>query len=301
MTIAQLNQDFGIPDQLQIVEGQGGFPIIDIRNSKATAKISVYAAQVLSFQPVGESEDLLFVSEAAYYQTGKATKGGIPICWPWFGPDPEGLGRASHGFVRNRMWTLLQTESTDAGETRVRLGVTANEATRAVWPHSFEFEIEIVVGTALTVTLQTKNTGSETFSITQALHTYFNIGDINQVQVLGLAGTSYLDKVDGSTQKTQAGEVAIASETDRIYTNVKPELVINDPAYGRRIRITTTGSQTAIVWNPWVDKAAQMADLADADYQKFICVETANAADEVVAIAPGSQYQLQAVYTIERG
>ncbi|MGB3300471.1 MAG: D-hexose-6-phosphate mutarotase, partial [Phormidesmis sp.] len=110
MTAEQLNKDFGIFGQVKVVEGEGGFPVVEISNESASAKISVYAAQVLSFKPMGESADLMFVSENAYYEKGRATKGGIPICWPWFGPDPEGLGRGSHGFVRDRLWTLLSTE-----------------------------------------------------------------------------------------------------------------------------------------------------------------------------------------------
>ena len=300
MNVDQLNADYGIVNQLKFVEGKGGFPVIEVDNNKAKARISAYAGQVLSFQPVGEPEDLMFVSENAYYKTGKATKGGIPICWPWFGPDPEGLGRASHGFVRNRMWQVLSTEAMATGETRVKLGVSSSAETQEIWPHSFELAIEIVVGTQLSVSLITHNTGSEAFSITQAFHTYFAIGDVNQVQVLGLEDASYLDKVDGGTQKTQAGAVTISAETDRIYTGVKPELVIDDAALGRRIRITTTGSHTAIVWNPWAEISAKMADLAEQDYQRFICVETANAADETIQVAPGSDYQLQAVYAIDR-
>ena len=222
MNVDQLNADYGIVNQLKFVEGKGGFPVIEVDNNKAKARISAYAGQVLSFQPVGEPEDLMFVSENAYYKTGKATKGGIPICWPWFGPDPEGLGRASHGFVRNRMWQVLSTEAMATGETRVKLGVSSSAETQEIWPHSFELAIEIVVGTQLSVSLITQNTGSEAFSITQAFHTYFAIGDVNQVQVLGLEDASYLDKVDGGTQKTQAGAVTISAETDRIYTGVKP-------------------------------------------------------------------------------
>lgn len=301
MTVDQLNQTFGIPSQLKIVEGKGGFPVVEIDNQKAKAKISVYSAQVLSYQPVGEAEDLLFVSENAYYQPGKATKGGIPICWPWFGPDPEGLGRASHGFVRNRMWTLLSAEETPAGETRVRLGVTASEETQEIWPHRFELVMEILVGAQLSITLITQNTGDEAFSITQAFHTYFTIGDVSQVRVLGLEETTYLDKTDGGAEKTQSGAITISAETDRIYTGVKPELIVEDGALGRRIRISTTGSHTAIVWNPWKEISIKMADLKELDYQRFICVETANAEDEVIEVSPGGDYRLQAVYTVERG
>ncbi len=301
MTVDQLNREFGIPDQLKVVEGKGGFPVVEIDNKQAKAKISVYSAQVLSFQPLGEPEDLLFVSENAYYQTGKATKGGIPVCWPWFGPDPEGLGRASHGFVRNRMWTLLSAEETSDGETKIRLGVTADEETLEIWPHRFELVMEILVGTQLRVTLITQNTGDEPFSITQAFHAYLTIGDVNQVRVLGLADKTYLDKADGGAEKTQSGAIAISEETDRIYLDVPPELVVEDSTLGRRIRIATSGSHTAIVWNPWKEISMKMADLAEQDYQRFICVETANAENEVIEISPGSDYRLQAVYTVERG
>ncbi|MEM9945718.1 MAG: D-hexose-6-phosphate mutarotase, partial [Cyanobacteria bacterium P01_D01_bin.36] len=159
MSIEQINQDFGTPGQVEITEGKGGFPVVQVSNEKAKAKISVYSAQVLSFQPAGEATDLMFVSENAYYKTGKATKGGIPICWPWFGPDPEGKGRASHGFVRNRMWTLLSVEPTPTGETKVRLGMSPSEETLAIWPYQFDLVMEVLVGEQLTVTLTTKNTG----------------------------------------------------------------------------------------------------------------------------------------------
>ncbi|MGD1895596.1 MAG: D-hexose-6-phosphate mutarotase [Phormidesmis sp.] len=301
MTIAQLNQEFGIAGQVEVVEGKGGFPVIQVSNAKAKAKISVYAAQVLSFQPEGEPDDLMFVSENAYYKTGKATKGGIPICWPWFGPDPEGKGRASHGFVRNRLWHLLSTEAMASGETKVRLGVSATEETKAIWPYSFELIMEVVVGSELMVTLTTENTGDEAFSITQAFHAYFLTGDISQVKVLGLEDTTYLDKANGGEEKTQSGAVTVSAEVDRIYTDVKPVLMIEDGEKGRVIRISSEGSKTAIVWNPWIEIAEKMADLAAQDYQQFICVETANAVDDIAEVAAGGEYRLRAVYAIERG
>ncbi len=300
MTVKQLNQKFEIPNQVKVVEGKGGFPVVEVANEKATAVISVYSGQILSFKPAGEPEDLLFLSDQAYYEEGKATKGGIPVCWPWFGPDPEGKGRASHGFVRNRMWMLLSTEATANGETKVRLGMSSSEETLAIWPYQFELVIEILVGTQLSVTLITQNTGDTPFSITQALHTYFATGDISQVRVLGFENARFVDKADGGAEKTQTGDITITEETDRIYTDVSPEIVINDGAMNRRIRITSSGSSTAIVWNPWKEISVKMADLEDQDYQRFICVETANAEDEIIEVAPGTVYKMQAGYAIER-
>jgi glucose-6-phosphate 1-epimerase len=298
MTITQFNADFAIPSQLHFTEGKGGFPLIKIDNGKAKATISLYAGQVLKFQPAGANADLLFVSENAYYQTGKAIKGGIPICWPWFGPDPEGKGRASHGFVRDRQWQVRATHTLSDGNTQVILGLTDSDETRAIWPYTFDFTIEITVGTTLQVELVTRNTDSQAFQITQALHTYFMIGDIHQTNVVGLSGTEYLDKANGGVQKSQVGAVTIAAEVDRIYLNVPSNLTIEDAALNRKINIQTTGSKTAIVWNPWIEIAAKMADLSDLDYQKFICVETANAADEVINIPAGGEYRLGATYSL---
>jgi glucose-6-phosphate 1-epimerase len=302
MDIAQLNTDHGLADQLKIVEGKGGFPIIEINNAKASALISLYSGQVLSFRPKAETQDVMFLSDKAYYQAGKAIKGGIPICWPWFGPDPEGLGRAAHGFVRNRMWNMVQSLTTTNGDTQVTLGLSDTPETQTIWPKAFELTLVVTVGESLTVELITHNKGDTPFTVTQALHTYFKVGDISQVQVLGLDGVQFLDKTDGGSEKTQVGAVTISGEVDRVYTNVTAaELVIVDASFDRRIHITAQGSKTAIVWNPWVEITAGMADLEDHDYKSLICVETANAAEDIVAIAPGAEARLVAHYRVERG
>ncbi|MDJ0688661.1 MAG: D-hexose-6-phosphate mutarotase [Xenococcaceae cyanobacterium MO_188.B32] len=300
MSIEQLNTDYGIAGQLKFVEGKGGFPVIEIENTMARALISVYGGQVLSFQPVTEPEDLMFLSEKAYYQTGKAIKGGIPLCWPWFGSDPENLGRSSHGFARNNFWTVLATEVTPGRETKVKLGLVDTAETREIWSQAFNLTLEITVGNTLTLELVTRNTGDKAFSITQAFHTYFKVGDIDQVKVLGLTNTKYLDKVDNFEEKHQQGAVTIAEEVDRIYTDVPQELVIEDASFPRRIKITSDGNKTAVVWNPWADISAKMKDLDAEDYKRFICVETANAAKDVIEISPNSEYRLLVNYGIEQ-
>ncbi|NJK55112.1 MAG: D-hexose-6-phosphate mutarotase [Pleurocapsa sp. SU_5_0] len=299
MNIEQLNANYGIADKVKFVESQGNFPLIKINNEHAEATISVYAGQVLSFKPVGQVEDLMFLSSQAYYQTGKAIKGGTPICWPWFGPDPEGKGRASHGFVRDRLWQVRDVVITQDGATQVTMGLVDTSETRAIWNYSFDFSVMITVGKVLKITLVTRNTGSESFAITQALHTYFKIGDINQVTVLGLENKAYIDKVDRGQQKTQSGAITFSGECDRIYLDVPAQLAINDRALNRQITVTATNSKTAIVWNPGADISAKMADLGDRDYENFVCVETANAADEVITVLAGAQYQIAAQYAVE--
>ena len=300
MSIDQLNTDYGIAGHLTFAAGNGGFPMIHIDNGQAKALISVSSGQVLSFQPVTETADVMFLSDKAYYAEGKAIKGGVPICWPWFGPDPEGLGRPSHGFVRNRLWNVLSTATTPEGATEVTLGLKDTEETRAMWPQAFELTIAITIGTTLTVELTTRNLGDKAFPLTQAFHTYFKVGDISRVQVLGLENTQYLDKADGGVEKTQVGGVVTIGEVDRIYLDVPNELVIDDSALNRRIRIKSSGSKSAVVWNPWVKIAASMADLDDSDYQRLICVETTNAATDIVEVPANGEFRLQAIYSVER-
>ena len=179
------------------------------------------------------------------------------------------------------------------------MSLTDSDETRGIWPYPFRLHIEITVGDSLRVELVTHNSGAENVTISQALHTYFRVGDISKVSVLGLEGADYIDKVADSTRKIQTGAVMIDAEVDRIYTGVTGELVIDDASLDRKIHVRSTGCSTAVVWNPWAETAASMADLDDDDYRKMVCVETANAGPETVAIAAGGEYRLVAEYTLE--
>ncbi|WP_292979943.1 D-hexose-6-phosphate mutarotase [Nitrosomonas sp.] len=300
MNIEQLNKNYGIGEQVIFSAGDGGLPFVHVKSDKASALISIYAGQVLAYRSKGAQDDLLFLSQQAYYQTGKAIKGGVPVCWPWFGPDPEGKGRPAHGFMRNRMWNVVETAVTAAGDIRIVLGVTDTEETQSIWPRAFDLKLEITIGDTLNLELVTRNSGTQPCTITQAFHTYFSVGDIRQTYVSGLENTRYIDKVDDNLEKNQIGAVTVDAEVDRIYQSVGSNLVIHDAAHKRRILITSRGNRTAVVWNPWAKISAEMADLQDDDYLHFICVETTNAATDRVHIQPGSEFRLVANYRIEQ-
>lgn len=297
MNFEELSQ-YEIDGELQFIEIEHGFVYAEINNARAHATVSTYSGQLLSYRPKDRQEDLLFVSDKAYYEAGKAIKGGIPVCWPWFGADPENRGRPAHGFVRNRQWQVSGSESLADGSTKIILSITDNEATRALWPHPFRLDIEITVGDTLRVELVTHNTGNDSITISQALHSYFRVGDITRVSVLGLDGINYIDKANDSARKTQAGPLTISAEVDRIYTDTSGDLTIDDASLERKIAITSSGCSTAVVWNPWVEIAASMADLDDDDYLQMLCVETANAGPETVTITAGDCYRLTAEYSI---
>ena len=289
---------YEIDGELQFIEIEHGFVYAEINNARAHATVSTYSGQLLSYRPKDQQEDLLFVSDKAYYEAGKAIKGGIPVCWPWFGPDPENRGRPAHGFVRNRQWQVSGSESLADGSTKIILSITDNEATHALWPHPFRLDIEITVGDTLRVELVTHNTGNDSITISQALHSYFRVGDISRVSVLGLDGINYIDKTNDSARKTQAGPLTISAEVDRIYTDTSGDLTIDDASLERKISIASSGCSTTVVWNPWVEIAASMADLDDDDYLQMLCVETANAGPETVTITAGDCYRLTAEYSI---
>lgn len=292
MDIDKLNKQFGIENHLAFLEADGGFINVHLDNASGKAVISTYAGQVLSFKPDKVSNDLLFVSEKAFFETGKAIKGGIPVCWPWFGPDPQNKGRPAHGFVRNRQWQVISTKAIDEQSTQIVLGLDSDEQTYSIWPYAFNLRIEITVGQSLQINLLTTNTDSKIFELSQALHSYFSTSDITQTQVNGLDGNDYLDKLDDMKRKTQQGSIQFSQAVDRIYTDVKKPVSIYDPVLKQRIVIVSAGSKSTVVWNPWQQQSAAMKDFKDDEYLNMLCVETANAGPDKVKLSPGETYRL---------
>jgi len=228
--VDELNKQFGITDHLQ-------FEMIDdhivccIKNDYATAKVSTYGGQILSFLPNSEMEDVLFLSEKAVYQAGKALRGGVPVCWPWFGDDDSGFGRPSHGFARNQPWDVFDCKQNDDGSTTIVLSLSDTDGSLAVWPYRFNLLITVNIAQTLTVTLTTINTGTKAFPLTQALHTYFKVSDVKHVKVSGLNGHSYLDKLTHFSSYTQTGDVIIDKEVDRVYLDVNNNVTLHDAGF----------------------------------------------------------------------
>ncbi len=273
---------------------------IKVNNKKASALISLYAGQVLSYKPVDEAEDFLFNSESAFFQEGKAIKGGIPICWPWFGADTKDPDHPDHGFARNNYWSVATVLGLDNGDTKIRLEFVDTDKSREIWPYAFYLSLDILISDSLSLELFTRNTGTQTFNITEALHTYFNVGDATQVKVLGLEHTEYLDKTENFVKVCQVGAVTLTEETDHIHTDVKHDLTIDDPAFNRKIRISSWGNKNVVVWNPWAKGSADIKDLDSEDYKHFICIEIANAASDSVEIPPNGEYKMLTNYSIVR-
>lgn len=243
---------------------------------------------------------MLFVSDKAFFQEKKAIRGGVPICWPWFGDYLEKPSHPAHGFVRNNFWQVSTVSCLENGDTQIILEFIDTEKTKELWPHKFKLSLSIIVGDTLNIELTTKNTGKEEFSISEALHTYFKVGNINDIKILGLENTDFLDKTNSFSQTHQTGMVKINEETDRIYLKPLNSLIIDDQLLNRKIKIESSGNQNVVVWNPWSKGAATLSDLKDNDYGSFICVEIANALPGSIQVLPGQSHTLQTRYSIIR-
>ena len=298
MSLTELNQRFAIAGHVSFKEGPGGLVVAEIANALGESTIALQGAHVMTFQPRGQ-EPVIWLSKFAKFALGKSIRGGVPVCWPWFGPHAADAKLPGHGYARTVMWEVLETQALPDGGTFLRFGLVENDATRAQWPHPSTARLEITVGAALKVELVTRNTGSEPFVLGEALHTYFHISDVAKMAIRGLEGCEFLDKVGGSTRKTQQGPVVIESEVDRVYLNTSGDCLIEDQGLRRRVRIASQGARSAVVWNPWIEKADKMGDFGPDGYRGMVCVETANAVENVVTVTPGSEHRMTAVYSVE--
>lgn len=294
-----LNANFGITKQLTFDIGPGDLPIVTIRNHHATATISVQGAQALTFQPHDE-EPVLWLSPRSRYKAGRSIRGGIPICWPWFGPHPSDADKPQHGFARTLLWEVLGTAVGEGDTSQIRFGLHDSEQTRALWPYAFALECAVTVGPALEVALTIRNTDDVAWTWSGALHTYLAVQDVARIAVHGLDGVTYADKVDDYERKTQHGVVRIDGEVDRVYLATTAICTVDDPLLERRIEIDKSGSRSTVVWNPWEQKSREVADLGEDAYRGMVCVETANALDDVQPLAPGAEHTMRVRLAVTR-
>jgi len=264
---------------------------LTICNRHARARIFLQGAHVLSFRPVGEGE-VLWSSVRSQFSPGKPIRGGIPICFPWFGAGSS-PAHPAHGFARTTSFECVRAEDSADGATHLRFRLVDSEATRALWPHPFAASVDITVGATLVIAFTIANTGDAPFSFEEALHTYFDVADARRVSVAGLEDAPFLDKVAGGATPTSApGPIRFEAETDRVYNATTASTRIDDPDLVRSIVIEKEASNSTVVWNPWVAKAARMPDFGDDEWPGMVCVESANAGADRLTLQPGESHKL---------
>ena len=266
-----------------------GYPILEIDHPAATGRVALHGAQLLEWTPSGHAP-VIYLSPDAVFEAGQPIRGGIPLCWPWFGPHPTDPALPSHGFARLQFWELA---SHTEDETGVRLVFTLMDspATHFLWPHAFHLKVEMHLGAELHLALRMTVPGPDPCAVSAALHTYFHTADIHQTRITGLDGVPYHEKITTPPDHLQQGDITFDREVDRLYAGGGP-VQIHDAALPRTLTIEGAGSQSTVIWNPWINKSKMLTDLPDDAYLRFLCVEPTNAGADALTLAPGAAHTL---------
>jgi glucose-6-phosphate 1-epimerase len=296
--IDELDDKFSIEGEVGFGELENDLVFVTVSNKYADVDICLYGAHVTSFRP-NNSMEILWMSPDSNFEVGKAIRGGIPVCFPWFGPHKTDQEMPQHGFARLIYWDMLGTATLPSGETVVRLQLCSSEETKFYWPHDFCAELTVLVGPTLTVTLKVTNTSAIPFEYTSALHSYFGLSAIENLTIDGLQGTSYHSQLEPGDFVQEEEKLEIQKAETRHYYNTEVPVIIEDNIFRKKIRVAKAGSKVTTVWNPWEETCAKIDDLPDDAYQTFVCVEAVNAFDFPVNLAPGESHETSAMIGLE--
>ncbi|SFP09544.1 glucose-6-phosphate 1-epimerase [Ectopseudomonas composti] len=272
-----------------------------IRAAGSELLVAQQGAQILSYQQ-GEQPPLIWLSPQATYQRGQSVRGGVPLCWPWFGDlrrNPQAVQAhyhleqaPAHGLVRALDWELLGIDEEDDAVT-LRFAYDTRNQPLEGWPRDVGLTFVVRLADDLGMSLETHNRGMEPLTQSQALHSYFAVSDVHQVSVEGLQACRYIDTLQDWQELRQQDTLGFSAETDRIYFDTPARLSIVDPGWGRRIHLDARGSRSAVLWNPWIDKAKRLSQFPDDAWQNMLCIETANVLEDVVQLKTDERHRLE--------
>jgi len=304
MTLQQLTDHFAIPGVLAFTQNEQGLIRATITTPACNAELYLQGAHLTQWQPTGH-DAVLFLSERSAFEPGKAIRGGVPIIFPWFGPrtatpDSTRTDGPSHGFARTADWTLAFA-ALAGDDLHLTLTLGPSETSRALGYDDFQLAFQLRLGAELNMHLTVAYSGAQPLHFAEALHTYLTVGDAQQVSIIGLTDTDYLDKTDNFQRKHQKeSPLMLTGETDRPYPNTEAPVDLDDPVLKRRISVTKSNSKTTVVWNPWSSLCAKLADMAPNGWLRMTCIETANAVDDRITLAPGAHHTMQARIFVQR-
>jgi D-hexose-6-phosphate mutarotase len=281
-----------IPGRVAVSSGNGGLPKIVVTTKTSKAEIYLHGAHVTHFQKNGDPP-LLFLSAKSYFADGKGIRGGIPICFPWFGNRD---GEPSHGFARITEWELVKTSAATDGAVTLQFALPEIPG-REAWKN-LRTEFVVAVSDTLTMELIAANDGcDEPLEIENCLHTYFHVGDIGAVSIDGLRGAHYLDNAAGGNGELKIqseSPLRIAKETNRLYLDTTGTVEIRDENLAREIRVEKSGSHSTVVWNPWTTQKLP-DDFDPAEHKQMVCVESGNVKQNKILLAPGKTSALKVI------
>ncbi len=290
----ELNNKYGIKGELAFERLNNNLIFLKVSNKFAEANICLYGAHITSYKP-RNSKDILWMSPDTPFEEGKAIRGGIPVCFPWFGPHKTDSGMPQHGFGRLMYWNMAETAVLPQGETLVRLKLSSSDQTKAYWPYDFDAEMNIVIGNELKLTLKVINTCDNQFDYSCALHTYYKLSAIEEMTIDGLEGTRFHIHLQPGDYIQETPKMEIHQAETRHYHDTEATCIINDPGFARKIRVAKSGSKITTVWNPWKEACSTIGDLPNDAYNYFVCIEAVNSFEDTISLYPGESHETSAI------
>lgn len=290
----ELNDEFSIEGELGFDELEENITFITVSNKYAEADISLYGGHITRFK-THKTMDILWLSPESNFEEGKPIRGGIPVCFPWFGPHKTDTSKPMHGFARLMFWDVTETAVLNGGETLVKLQLCSSETTKKYWPHDFCAEMTFIIGKKLTAILKVINTSELPLDYTCALHSYYNISSIEEIKIQGLQKTGYYNQLDGENYIQESEQLEIKTAETRHYQDTTADCIIYDPVFGRGIHVAKTGSKVTTVWNPGAETSAKIDDIPDDGFHSFVCIEAVNAFSDAIKLAPGESHEISVI------
>jgi len=288
-SLEDLNQKFSLNGKIRFTDENGQVKLV-AQSEKSSLECYLQGAHITSFK-IDKNKELLWLSPDAVFKSEKAIRGGIPICWPWFGPHPEDPALPQHGFARNSVFSLSQTAEKENGDLEIILILQDSEASLELWPFKFRLEVSITMGAALTVEVTTHNLDALTIPISEAVHSYFDVDDIHTLKLSGLQNVAYYDQIESQYGIQTDANFEFKNEVDRIYQAPKADIDIIK-SDDTRINITQENANAVVVWNPWIEKSKTMGDFPDDGYVRMVCIEAANVRYGTTKIKPGECHSI---------
>jgi glucose-6-phosphate 1-epimerase len=289
-----------LPSSVRVRNPENGLPHLEVATRAATAQVFFHGAHIAQWTPAHARAPVLWLSAHSTFREDKAIRGGVPICFPWFGPHATDRTAPAHGFARLSDWILDEAAESADGAVRLSFVLETDERTSPAWPHRCRVVYRLSIGATLAMTLEVENTGGEPFTFEEALHTYCSVSAIQQLSIDGLQETDYLDKVAGFARKHQPNErIRFSGETDRVYLETTATCRIVDPGWARTIVIGKAGSRSTVVWNPGAARARAFSDFGADEWRGMVCVETANVGAAAIGLRPGESHTMRAELSLE--
>ena len=296
--IAGLNERFGVDGIVHFGEGINSMPKVELTFDTAILELYLQGAHITRYQPAAGIE-VLWMSDSALYQPGKALRGGIPLCWPWFGAHADNPDLPQHGYARTSQFQVSSTKA-DHQATSIILTLDAAQAPWPEWENRAALEFEIRLSDSLWMEMRSCNLSASPLILSNALHSYFAISQRQQVAIPAVTGLTYLDKLQDYLPRQQASEITLKSEVDRVYQAPPATIDLLDQGHGINTSIESWGNSNLVIWNPGEQKARQMKDFDDHGFEKMICIEPANALAQCITLLPGEHHRLGQTIRVNR-